>query len=155
MIHRSAVLACAVRRKRGAVHEPAVDVGLLQPVFQMDPLGPEALGDRVEVDDDVGPLRDSHTVARDLDRPRKQVAVVGDDEERDLLAQVVGIGQKELVEPRRADVQDAEAVPPPLDLKERPDLAVHQKGIAESSIGVERVEGEQPCRRVEQPVGDH
>ena len=87
--------------------------------------------------------------------PREQVAVVGDDEERDLLAQVVGIGQKELVEPRRADVQDAEAVPPPLDLKERPDLAVHQKGIAESSIGVERVEGEQPCRRVEQPVGDH
>ena len=52
-------------------------VDLLQAVLQPDDRRvAEALGDLVEVDDDVHPLRHADAIAGDLDRPRQQVAVV-------------------------------------------------------------------------------
>src|SRR3954452_19372869 len=71
-------------------------VDLLEAVLQADPLGAEALRDLREVDDDVCPLRHADPVAERLDRPRQEVAVIGEYEERDPLAQVVGIREEEL-----------------------------------------------------------
>src|SRR3954467_9993377 len=128
-------------------------VDLLEAVLEDQPLGvAELAGDPREVDDDVVALRDAHANARRLDRPAEQVAVLGDDEKRDALAEVVQVGKEELVEARRPGVEQAEAVPALADLEERLCLPVHQEHVAEDPIGVERVEREQAGRRIEQLV---
>src|SRR5574341_771920 len=69
------------------------------------------------------------------------------------LAQVVGVGQEELVEPRGTEVQHPEPVAALLHLEERLDLAVHQELGPEDAVGVEGVEGQQARLGVEVAVG--
>ena len=51
--------------------------------------------------------------------------------------------EEDLVEARRADVENAEAVAALLHLVERLHLAVHQERVPEQAVEVERVEDEQ------------
>jgi hypothetical protein len=131
----------------------AAAVDLLEAVLEADARRvAEALGDLGEVDDDLDAFRDREPVARHLDRARQQVAVVGDHPERDALAEVVRVREEELVEARRACVEQAEAVPALGHLEERLDLAVRQERVADQAVVLEGVERDEPGRRVDQLV---
>src|SRR4051812_15278013 len=119
----------ALSRSEDLAGRPAA-VDLLEPVLQMDALRAEAVGDLLEVDDDVGALRDAHRVARHLDRPGQEVAVDGEHPERDLLVGLVGVGQEELVQARRPRVEQAQAVAALLDLVRRLRAAVDQEDVS-------------------------
>ena len=61
--------------------------------------------------------------------------------------------EEELVETRRTDIQQTEAITPRRDFKERLDRAIHQELIAQDAIEVEQVEDQfagrnhRPCQR--------
>jgi hypothetical protein len=61
---------------------------------------------------------------------------IGDDQERDAPARVVGVGQEGLVEARRTCVEQAEAVPAPVDLEEPLCPSIDKKDIAGNSASV-------------------
>ena len=74
---RNCISASPLARRQDAPgRAPAVE--LLEAVLEDDPCGSEAVGDLLEVDDDVVALGDRDAEARGLDRPPEQVAVVGD-----------------------------------------------------------------------------
>src|SRR5436853_7603606 len=96
--------------------------------------------DLIEVNDDVISLRHAQAEARDLDGRGQKVAVVADDPEGDDRGGAERVGEEQLVEARRAAVQDAEAVAALVDAQERLDYAVRQLHVAEQPLEVERVE---------------
>ena len=95
-----------------------------------------------EVHDDVHPLRHRQVDALRLHRLGQEVAVAGDDGEQRVLgaAALLRVAEEELVEARRAAVQDADAVLPRLDLEIGGDRAVDGEDVADHPVGVPVVE---------------
>ena len=75
--------------------------------------------------------------------------------ERDDAAQIVEVGEEQLIEAWRSTIEDAEAVSAWVHLQEWLDLAIDRELVAEDAVEVEQVE-ENLTVRVEHFVGqDH
>ena len=129
----------------------APSVGLLQSVLDVE----RPAGERREVDDHVGALGHAEADALDLDRLWQQIAAGRDLPEEVVSAQVVQIGQEELVEPRRPGVQPAKAVAARADVQHRLDLAVHRELVPQDAVQVEEIEEEETGPPIEALVGEH
>src|ERR1700748_1720279 len=88
---------------------------LLQAVFKTQDRSAELRSNRFEVDDDVIPLRYTQPEAGDLHRRRQEISIIGNHPEGDHLAQIVWVGEEELVEAGGSIIKNTEPVSPLAD----------------------------------------
>ena len=115
----------------------------------------ELLADGVgrEVDDDVVAFGDPELIQlRQQHRLRQQVAVVGDLDHR--LRHARRVGERDLVEPGHAPVQDPEAIFPALHFEIRIGGEVHRHDVAHEAVEFEDVE-EELTVLIERLVANH
>ena len=87
-----------------------------------------------KVDDDIHPFRRPDSNALNLDRGRKQVAVVGDHPEWVLGPKIVRVGEEELIKTRRTRVEQAETISAGLNVQERLDYSIDQELVAKNAV---------------------
>src|SRR3984957_2522121 len=128
-------VGAVLREELTVYRDRSLTVDLVQAVLEVNRLA----GKLGEVDDHVDPFgwADAHTL--DLNGIRQKIAVGSNQPVRNGCAQVLQIREEELIEARRAGIEQAEAVTARRYLEERLDFAIHQEFIAQDAVQVEQV----------------